>query len=115
MKKKIVALSMALVVFVGSTITSQATVMADDCPSPHAVEGQHYYADTKVTGGHTEFIGYHSYATFDDNNNAVMRYDCKLSQAYEHRIKVCRFCGAEDRGSAETVKLDIIYHSIQHQ
>lgn len=116
MKRKIialgVALSMTLCVFASSALTSLAAGNGG-CPHPKAVNGEHYWADSKVVGGHIEDVGYHSYVVYDKDKKAIIKNDCFLTQAYKHMIKVCYLCGAEDYSQAWSEALPI-QHSIIH-
>lgn len=116
MKRKIialgVALSVALCVFASSALTSLAAGNGG-CTGAGAVNGIHYWADTKVVGGHIEVIGYHSYPGYDDNHKAIIKNDCLLTQTCHHVVAVCVLCGAEDYSQASVERLPV-EHSIIH-
>lgn len=112
MKSKIIALSMALLVFAGSSMTAQAAV----CPNPNAPGGVHHFNSCKPTlGGRIEDLGYHTYLyAYDNNHNPVYRSDCHLTQGIQYCRYVCFYCGADDPDGAHEHK-QLIQHSISHK
>ena len=110
MKKKLLALGMALFVFSGSSMTALAAV----CPHPKAPGGVHHFNSCKPTGGgRTDDLGYHSYLYgYDENNNPIYK-NCKMTQPVQYCIYVCYYCGQENLDGTHEHKL-LIQHSVNH-
>ena len=115
MKSKIIALSMALFVFAGSSMTAQAGL----CPNPNSPDGLHHFeyghqycefqdwGYVKDLGSHREIYGY------DQDANPIYGPECKMTQKVEYFKYVCFLCGLEDsNGSHE--HFGPIQHSISH-
>ena len=114
MKKKIVALGMALLVFAGSSMTSQAA----GCPNPNSPDGAHYFNSCKpaVGSGRRDELGTHRYVSgYTADNTPIYSYDCQLVQPVQYCMYVCRYCGLQQSsGGAHEHKLPI-EHSVKHK
>ena len=110
MKKKLLALGMALFVFAGSSMTALAAV----CPHPNAPGGVHHFNACKPTGGgRTENLGTHSYLYgYDENYNPIYR-NCTMTKVIQYCVYVCRYCAQENPNGAHEDTI-AIRHSVNH-
>ena len=109
MKKALLSVSIGLVVFISSSITSLAAV----CPNPNAPGGVHDFSSHKVVGGTTNDLGYHDYLYGYDQYHNPIYHSCHMTQRVDYCYYVCYYCGTENPSSAHT-HLYPVQHSASH-
>lgn len=115
MKSKLIALSMALLVLAGSSMTAQAAI----CPHPNAPGGVHYYVTDHIHChdegmGYTKDLGTHRYLYAEyDTGEKIYHDDCRITQTHSYHRYMCYWCGQVDT-SASHEHIHEVKHSIAH-
>lgn len=108
MKRKMIALSMALFVFTGSSMTAQAAV----CPNPNSPGGVHYFNSCRPAGYGGRIEDLTSFVRCDDD--IINGNDCKMTQGIQYCRYVCFYCGLEYDDGAHEHRLPI-RHSVSRK
>lgn len=114
MKSKLIALSMALFVLAGSSMTAQAAV----CPHPSAPGGAHYYEEDhrhchNEGMGYSEDLGTHGYVyAYRSTGEAIYHYDCRITKVHTYHRYVCYWCGQVDASASHEHTYEV--HSVSH-
>lgn len=111
MKRKIVAIGIAPLIFACNSMTLQAAT----CPySPDGVHHLSSNAHRSSGMGYSVDKGTHTYLWgYDVDENPIYKDNCKITESYEYCRFACNYCGAVDNDSPYHTHCTT-HHSINH-